>query len=121
MSIYEEIGGAEAVGAAVELFYVKVLADKQLAPYFETIDVARLKGHQRMFIRAALGGPEAYTGRGMGEAHAHLGITPQAFMLVVRHLASTLKELGVPASTILEIGARLLPLKDEIVIRSLVA
>jgi truncated hemoglobin YjbI len=50
MSIYDQIGGAAAVSAAVDDFYVRVLGDDSLAPYFEGTDVSKLKGHQRAFI-----------------------------------------------------------------------
>lgn len=115
MAIYEEIGGAAAVGAAVDGFYDKVLSDEVLAPYFEGVDVVRLKSHQRMFIGAALGGPNVYMGQAMGPAHARLGVTSEAFDTVVGHLVATLEELGVPGPTIEAIGAQLLPLKAEIV------
>ncbi|WP_181782960.1 group I truncated hemoglobin [Pseudonocardia pini] len=114
MTIYDEIGGAEAVSAAVERFYERVLADPELAPYFEGVDVARLKGHQRLFIAVAIGGPERYVGRSMGEAHARLNIAPAHFDLVVGRLVDTLTALGVPAATIDTIGGALAPLKAEI-------
>ncbi|MFC7218822.1 group 1 truncated hemoglobin [Streptomyces polyrhachis] len=114
MSIYDSIGGAAAVDAAVEDFYLRVLDDPELAPYFTGVDVRRLKGHQRAFIGAALGGPEAYEGRGMGEAHARLGITPEHFDRVVGHLVATLAALGVPQETIGEIGTALAPLQADI-------
>lgn len=115
MAIYDEIGGADAVAAAVEEFYGRVLGDPALAPHFDGIAVPRLKAHQRAFIGAALGGPAAYEGRSMGEAHAGLGVSPEAFALVVGHLVATLEHLGVPADTIGRIGGALAPLEDEIV------
>jgi hemoglobin len=65
MSIYDSIGGAPAVSAAVDDFYLRVLADPQLAPLFTDTDVRTLKSHQRRFIAAAIGGAEVYQGRGM--------------------------------------------------------
>jgi hemoglobin len=118
MAIYEQIGGAAAVNAAVDLFYAKVTADPALAHYFDTVDLARLKGHQRAFIAAALGGPEVYGGRDMGQAHAHLGIIDAHFDAVVGHLVATLDELGVPVETIEQIGGALAPLRFDIVSRS---
>lgn len=114
-AIYDEIGGAGAVKAAVELFYSKVMADPELAGYFDHTNMARLQSHQRAFITAALGGPSMYSGRSMGDAHAELGITSDAFDAVVGHLGSTLTELGVPAPTIGTIASSLAPLKGEIV------
>ena len=115
MSIYEEIGGAPALAAAVDDFYVRVLADTELAGYFEGVDLGRLKAHQRSFLAAAVGGSEIYAGRPMKEAHARLAITQKHFDRVVGHLVDTLTELSVPAEIIGEIGSKLIPLQEQIV------
>ena len=115
MSIYDEIGGAGAVSAAVDLFDEQLLADPELAPYFEGVDLARLKGHQRSFLAAAIGGPNGYLGRAMREAHAGLGITSEAFGAVVAHLVTALEHLAVPAATIQRIVAAIAPLEAEVV------
>lgn len=115
MSIYDNIGGADAVGAAVDDFYARVLADPRLAPFFSETDMTRLKSHQRAFIAAAIGGPQLYAGRDMGAAHAGLGISGADFDAVVGHLVDTLTGLGVPEETIGQIGAALTPLRADIV------
>lgn len=115
MSIYEEIGGAPALAAAVDVFYAKVLADPELAGYFEGVDLGRLKAHQRSFLAAAVGGSEIYAGRPMKEVHAPLAVTQKHFDRVVGHLVDTLTELSVPAETIGEIGSKLIPLQEQIV------
>jgi hemoglobin len=115
MSIYAEIGGREAVAAAVAGLYDRILADPTLVPYFEGVDMDRLARHQRAFVGAALGGPVVYAGRDMAAAHAGLGITPEAFGAVVGHLVDTLTSLGVPEGTIGQIGGALAPLQADIV------
>jgi hemoglobin len=115
MSIYDSIGGAAAVRAAVDDFYDRVLADPELAPYFEDTDMQRLKAHQRSFIAAAIGGPEVFAGRDMASAHAGLGVTDAQFDAVVSHLVDTLTGLGVPPGIIGQIGAALTPLRASIV------
>lgn len=115
MSIYDAIGGAPAVGAAVDRFYVRVLADPRLAGFFTGVDLHRLKTHQRAFIAAALGGPDIFSGRDMAAAHAGLDITDAHFDAVVDHLVATLTELGVPDEQITRIGATLAPLRHQIV------
>lgn len=115
MTIYNEIGGTAAVSAAVDAFYESVTIDPKLANYFESVDMGRLKGHMRSFIGAAIGGPEPYLGRDMGSAHAHLGITGEAFDAVVTHLVNVLSNLGVASDTIDTIGGALAPLKADIV------
>ena len=115
MNIYDSIGGAAAVRAAVDDFYARVLADRRLAPFFARTDMERLKAHQRAFIAAALGGPEIFAGRDMASAHAGLGIEDDDFDAVVGHLAGTLTGLGVPEDTIGQIGGALAPLRGDIV------
>jgi hemoglobin len=115
MSIYAKIGGASSVSLAVEGFYERVTGDPSLARYFEGVDMARLKNHQRAFLGAALGGPETYSGPEMAAAHAGLDITDDDFDRVVQHLVDTLTSLGVDEDTIAAVGAALAPLQDEIV------
>jgi hemoglobin len=115
MSIYETIGGRDAVGAAVDDFYERVLDDPLLAGYFAETDVPHLKAHQRAFITMALGGPDEYRGKSMADAHAGLDITSEAFHAVVAHLAATLDGLGVDAETIDAIAGALAPLEADIV------
>jgi hemoglobin len=114
-TIYDSIGGAPAVAAAVDDFYVRVLGDPQLAPFFTDVDLAHLKAHQRAFIAAAVGGSEIYAGRNMAAAHAGLDISDDDFDAVVGHLVDTLAGLGVPEATIGQIGAALSPLRSDIV------
>lgn len=115
MTIFDSIGGAPSVNAAVDELYLRVLDDRRLEPYFAGVDMAKLKSHQRAFIAAALGGPEIYSGRDMASAHEGLGITNRDFDAVVSHLVATLNELGVPAEIIADIGGALGPLRSEIV------
>jgi hemoglobin len=115
VSIYDSIGGAAGVRAAVDDFYARVLADRRLAPFFARTDLERLKAHQRAFIAAAIGGPEVFAGRDMASAHARLGIGDADFDAVVTHLAGTLTALGVAEDTIGQIAGALAPLRDDIV------
>ncbi|MCI3238828.1 group I truncated hemoglobin [Streptomyces spinosisporus] len=114
-TLFEQLGGEEAVGAVVDLFYDKVLSDPDLQPYFTGVDLDRLKQHQRRFIGQALGATRPYSGRSMRTAHEHLAVTEDAFGRVVTHLAGALTEAGVDEETIGTIAQRLLPLKQEIV------
>jgi hemoglobin len=115
MTIYEAIGGQPAILAAVDLFYHRLLADAHLAPYFANVPIARLKGHQAMFLAYALHGPARYRGRSMREAHAGLNITDADFDRVAEHLAQTLSSLGVTVEQVEAVLATIGPLRAEIV------
>jgi hemoglobin len=114
-SVYDQIGGKPAVSAAVDGLYERLLADPALAPYFANTDMNRQKSHMRAFMAVALGGADIYAGRDMGSAHAHLGVTHDAFDRVVAHLVDTLASLDVPVAIIEAIGAKLAPLRAQIV------
>jgi hemoglobin len=120
-SIYDAIGGADAVRAAVDLLYERICADAALVPYFEGVDMRRLHQHMRAFIAAALGGPELYAGRDLGAAHARLAITGEHFDAVAGHRAATLAELGVPDELNETIIARVASLRPVIVAPPLTA
>lgn len=97
-SVFDRLGGAAAVDAAVELFYGKLLADATLAPMFASSDMDSLKAMQKKFLTVAFGGPAEYTGKSLKAAHKGKGITDVHFGAVAAHLSTTLKELGVPSA-----------------------
>ena len=108
MSLFEQLGGKEAVNAAVDLFYTKVLADDRIKDFFDGVDMDKQKNKQKAFLTFAFGGPNAYTGQKMREGHAHLverGLNDSHFDAVMENLGATLKELGVPDNLIGEAAA----------------
>jgi len=115
MTLFERIGGEPAVAAAVERFYVRVLSDQLLAPFFNNVDIQRLKSHQFAFMSQLMGGPKRYSGAAMAQAHARLSIEPQHFNAVAGHLIETLRELGVSEEIIGEVAAAVTPLSGQIV------
>lgn len=113
-TIYEQIGGAEALEGVVEDFYGRVLADEQLSGFFAGTNMARLKGRQVEVFAAALGGPEPYTGAPMRQVHQGRGITMHHFNLVAGHLTDALHAAGVPEALVGQIIGAVAPLADEI-------
>lgn len=105
-SLYERIGGAPAVNAAVDLFYRKVLADQRVSAFFEDADMDRQRAKQASFLTMVFGGPKTYTGKDLRAAHAPLvkkGLNEAHFMAVAQLLQSTLEELGVANSIVKEV------------------
>ncbi len=115
MTLFERIGGEPAVRLAVEQFYVRVLDDPLLAPFFETTDMTRLKSHQYAFLSQTMGGPRQYSGATMAKAHARLRIEERHFNAVAGHLVERLRGLGVSEDIVGEVVAALTPLAAEIV------
>ena len=67
---------------------------------------------------AALGGPHAYTGATMREAHRGRGIGQEHFDLAAGHLIAALSAADVPDKTISHITGLIGPLAEEIVSRA---
>lgn len=107
-TLYEKIGGAAAVDAAVDRFYRRVLADDRIAAFFENVDMDKQAVKQKAFLTMAFGGPNNYTFLDMKEGHAHLvarGLNDSHFDAVVEDLGATLKEMGVADELISEVAA----------------
>jgi len=103
LSVYEQLGGAAAIDAAVDIFYRRVLADAYVVPFFKGVDMEKQAAKQKAFLTMVFGGPNEYTGKDMREGHKHLvkmGLDDTHFEHVLAHLRSTLAELGVGESMI---------------------
>ena len=113
-SLFERIGGERAVSELVDAFYARVLADDELAPFFEHTSMEKLRRMQREFFAAALDGPPLYTGRSMSEVHAEKGIQTQHLARFVDHLMATLRDLPIDADDAYDIVSRINTYADEI-------
>ena len=118
MSLYERLGGEEAVNAAVDIFYRKVLMDDRINTYFDGIDMDRQAAKQKAFLTMVFGGPNNYSGKDMREGHKHLkGLNDSHVDAVIENLGAVLKELGVPDSDIAEVAAIAESVRDDVLNR----
>lgn len=115
ISHYDRLGGVDAIRAAVDALYERILRDDDLAPYFAGVDLARVKRHQVLLLCSLLGGPETYDGRPLDEAHHGLGVTSTDFDRVVAHVEAVLEAAGAPAGTIVAVTDVLAGAKADIV------
>jgi hemoglobin len=107
-SLFERIGGAPAVDAAVDVFYRKVLGDARIGRFFNDVDMDTQRAKQKSFLTMVFGGPNNYTGKDLRKAHATLvekGLNDSHFNIVAEHLAATLKDLNVAQDVIAEVMA----------------
>ncbi|SEG63803.1 hemoglobin [Nonomuraea solani] len=114
-SYYEKIGGAPTVREAVDRFYVVVLDDVDLKPYFDGVDMARLKRHMVMLLCSVLGGPEVYEGHDLADAHRGMGVTGEDYQRVGGHLIGVLRELGAGEDVVEHVVATLGAVRGAIV------
>ncbi|WP_459209832.1 group I truncated hemoglobin [Aquimarina rhabdastrellae] len=116
-TLFERIGGMEAVNAAVEIFYKKVLEDETISHFFTNTDMKKQLAKQKAFLAYAFGAPLAYTGKNMRDAHAHMKLNEAHFNAVANHLVSTLQELNVAQELIDEVVEIALSTKDDVLNR----
>ena len=119
-SLYEKLGGAAAVDAAVDIFYRKVLTDDRISRFFEDVDMDRQAAKQKAFLTMAFGGPNNYSGLDMRKGHAHLvarGLNDSHVDAVIENLGSTLKELGVPDDLIAQVAAIANSVRNDVLSR----
>ena len=64
-TLYERLGGKDAVIAVVDEFVARCAADGRINSKFARTDVPRLKAMLVEQVSAATGGPVTYTGRSM--------------------------------------------------------
>ena len=105
-SLFEKLGGKDAVDAAVGIFYQRVLDDPSINHFFESERMDQLRAKQKAFLTMAFGGPNRYTGADLRTAHAPLverGLNDGHFDAVAGHLQATLEELLVPENLVLEV------------------
>lgn len=120
-TLYDQLGGAAALDAAVDIFYRKMLSDERVSRFFEGVDMERQAGKQKAFLTMVLGGPHSYTGKDMRTGHAHLlakGLNDQHVDIVIEHLGGTLKELGVADDKIAEVAALANSVRDHVLGRA---
>jgi hemoglobin len=119
-TIYEQIGGAPAVEAAVDVFYRKVLSDDRVARFFDDIDMDVQAAKQKAFLTMVFGGPASYSGQDMRRGHLHLiarGMNDEHVDVVLELLGETLTELGVPAPLISQVAAVANSVRDDVLDR----
>lgn len=113
-SLYEQIGGHDALEVVVEDFYCRVLDDDHLAGFYAGSNMKCVKARQVEFLSAVLGGPGPYTGTPLRQVHEGRGITMHHFAMVAAHLADSLCAAGLHPDTITEILRAIAPLADEV-------
>ena len=110
-SLYWRLGGPDAINAAVDEVIKVSKADPRLAGRLSGACATKLKEQ----LCAATGGPCAYTGRDMKNAHKGLNITEAEFGAVAENLVKVLDAFKVPEKEKNELVGLIAPMKGDIV------
>jgi len=117
-SLYERLGGYDALAAVTDDFIGRLATDKSLGKFFvglSTDSKTKVRQHVIDFLCKATGGPCAYTGRDMKLVHTGLGITKAEWDASVQHLIGTLDKFKVPKKEKSEVLGAVGPLEKDIV------
>jgi hemoglobin len=97
-SLYERLGGLDAISAVVDEFIKMAGADERINKKFaKTIQPERVRLHFIEQICMLTGGPCKYTGDSMKKAHHNMGLTEGEFNAGVEDLTKALDKFNVPA------------------------
>lgn len=114
-SLYDRLGGKEAITAVVDALSANVAADPRVNPRFANANIKRFKAQMVDLLCQAAGGPCVYKGMEMSLVHKDMKITEAEFMAVAENAAKTLDSFKVPAAEKGEVMALLGSMKGDIV------
>lgn len=98
-SLYQRLGGYDAIAAVVNDFADQLFKDPKLEKFFGGMSLDTRKRFKQLNIEmvcGATGGPCEYLGRSMPQAHQGSGIRDADFDQVAGHLVATLDKFKVP-------------------------
>jgi len=114
-SLYDRLGGKSAITAVIDTFVARVAADTRINKKFARSNIPRVKAELVDQVCAETGGPCAYTGRSMKEAHRNMKVTEGEFNALVEDLTAALNAFKVPAKEQNELLTALGAMKGDIV------
>ncbi len=117
-TLYEKLGGYDAIAAVVDGLMVRLIEDPRLGRYFAghgDDSKKRLRQLQKELICQSMGGPCLYLGRDMSTVHKGLGIDGTDWQKTITHLVGVLDSLKVPDELQKEILTMMNDIKSDIV------
>jgi len=117
-SLYERLGGYDAITAVVNNLLPRLMADSLLGRFWANRGgdgIAREKQLLIDYLSSCAGGPTYYTGRAMKLSHTGMRISGADWQSFINHLNSTLDTFQVPKQERGEVIAFIESTKAEIV------
>jgi hemoglobin len=117
-SLYERLGGYDAIAAVCNDLLPRLMADQRLGRFWQNRagdSIAREKQLLIDFLCASAGGPMYYTGRDMKLSHKGMRISDADWQAFLVHLNATLNTFDVPAPERTEVLGFVESTKPEIV------
>ena len=114
-SLYDRLGGKDAITSVIDDFVANVAADKRINARFAKTNIPHLKQMLVEQVCQATGGPCTYTGKSMRDAHKGMKITEADFNALVEDLTKSLDKFKVAEKEKGELLSALGGMKGDIV------
>jgi hemoglobin len=117
-SLYQRLGGYDALAAVSDDFLGRLASDPQMGRFFvglSTDSKVRVRQHIVDFLCVATGGSCKYTGRDMKTVHIGLNITEADWNQMVKLLGQTFDKFNVPEKERADVVGAVAGLKGDIV------
>jgi hemoglobin len=117
-SLYQRLGGYDAIAAATDDLLARLQSDPQLRDYWKGASTNNQRKARQLivdFMAEAAGGPAYYTGRDMKTSHVGMHIDASDWEAFMRHAAATLDHLAVADREKAEVLAFFASLRDDVV------
>jgi len=98
-TLYERLGGYDAIAAVADDLLSRLESDAQLGRFWANRGddgIAREKQLLVDYLCASAGGPLLYMGRDMLTSHKGMGVTESDWQILITHLKTTLGGFQVP-------------------------
>ena len=117
-TLYERLGGYDAIAAVASDLLPRLQADPQLARFWQHRGEDGVKREKQLlvdFLCSSAGGPLYYTGRDMKISHRGMKISESDWSRFLGHLNATLQAFQVPQAERDEVVAFVQSTKPDIV------
>jgi len=115
--LFADMGGQAGIDKIVDASVDNYLADDRIKAIFDESNIDRLRAEFKVQFCQVAGGPCAYKGHDMTEAHKGLHLTNADFNAVVEDLQGAMDKVGVPFTVQNRFLARLAPMQHQVVSR----
>ena len=117
-TLYERLGGYDAISAVADDLLPRLQTDSQLARFWQHRGEDGLKREKQLlvdFLCSSAGGPMYYTGRDMKISHKGMTISESDWSRFLGHLNATLQAFQVPQAERDQVVAFVQSTKSDIV------
>ncbi len=107
-TLYDRLGGYDAITAVVNELLPRLIADSQLGRFWENRGEDGINREKQLLIDylcSSAGGPMLYTGRDNKTSHKGMGVTASDWDIFIGHLNATLDIFQLPAQELSDLLA----------------